>query len=108
MNQAKICSNNSQSLPSSLFRPCCSTWQWLSQCVLFKVAEPALNLHPRYGWDSTEYVGFNLYGYEWLGVISCRDNPTTYDWEYDTVKGNAPTSVVRSFAEGYCEGRLYG
>jgi len=87
-------------VPAAMAEPICRTLQAGTACI---------DIAPtRYGWDSTDYVSFTLYGYEWLGVISCRDNPTTYDWEYDTVKGNAPTSVVRSFAEGYCEGRLYG
>ena len=62
----------------------------------------------RSGWDSHDYVAFDLYGYEWAGTISCRDNPTTFTWEYTTKDGYAPTEVLRAFAEGYCEGRLYG
>ena len=87
-------------VPAAMAEPMCRAIQGGRACVEFAPT--------RYGWDTTEYVGFTLYGYEWLGVITCRDNPTTYSWEYDTVKGNAPTSVVRTFAEGYCEGRLYG
>ena len=62
----------------------------------------------RSGWDSHDIVAFNIDGYEWAGYISCRDNPTTYTWQYSTEQGWAPESFLSGFAEGYCEGRLYG
>lgn len=60
------------------------------------------------GWDSHDYLVFDLYGYEWGGTVSCRDNPTTYTWRYETLDGYAPKEILDAMAEGYCEGRLYG
>ena len=62
----------------------------------------------RSGWDTHDYVAFDVDGYEWAGTVSCRDNPTTYTWQYDSMTGWAPEFYLKAFAEGYCEGRLYG
>ena len=62
----------------------------------------------RSGWDSHDYIAFTLYGYEWAGTISCRDNPSTYTWQFETLSGYAPNEYLREFSSGYCEGRLYG
>ena len=61
----------------------------------------------RGGWDYHALVAFDINGYEWSGAISCRDNPTTYSWEAETMHGYAPKAFLRGFAEGFCESALY-
>jgi hypothetical protein len=80
--------------------PYCQSFDGGSACVDAAPYRP--------GFDTNEYVAFDLYGYEWAGMISCRDNPSTYTWEFVTKTGYAPNSILREFSSAYCEGRLYG
>ena len=86
-------------VPNAIAAPYCDTVSGGNVCA---------DTSYRSGWDSHDYIAFDLYGYEWAGTISCRDNPTTFSWEFTTKSGYAPTALLREFAEGYCEGRLYG
>ena len=61
----------------------------------------------RSGWDYHAFLAFDINGYEWGGTISCRDNPTTFTWQYETLDGYAPKAYLSGFAEGFCESALY-
>ena len=86
-------------VPAAMAEPFCTSVTGGTACM---------DASYRYGWDTHDYVAFDLYGYEWAGTISCHDNPSTYTWEYSTMNGYAPAANLQEFAEGYCEGRLYG
>ena len=62
----------------------------------------------RAGWDYFDLISFTLSGYDWTGTVSCRDNPTTFTWQYETYSGYAPEYFLSAFTEAYCETRLYG
>ena len=61
----------------------------------------------RSGWDIHDIVGFSTTSHEWIGTVSCRDNPTTYSWQVETEKGYAPDYLLEKVATSWCERRLY-